>query len=154
MSKYNLKSMTDEEFERQYIESAKRGEEHLKKLPKAVEAHYDAVSKRLVLELESRITLLVPVEMVQGLQTDNDEALSDFSLMAKGSQIHWNELDVQFYIEDFLKGNFGNKKWMSDLSEHLSAIGKKGGSSRSPAKRAASAANGKKGGRPRTKIAV
>ncbi len=149
MSKYNLKSMTDKEFERQYVEALKRGEEHLRALPKAVGAHYDEASMRIVLEMETGVTLLIPIGMVQGLQTDDSKALSDFSLMAEGSQIHWNELDVQFYVEDFLKGVFGNRKWMKNIDEHLSAIGRKGGQARTPAKRAASAANGKKGGRPR-----
>ncbi|MGI8409804.1 MAG: hypothetical protein ACR2M8_08005 [Pyrinomonadaceae bacterium] len=40
---------------------------------------------------------------------------------------------------------------MSSLKEHLSEIGRKGGSARSIAKRISSAENGKKGGRPRTK---
>jgi len=38
---------------------------------------------------------------------------------------------------------------MNDLKEHLSEAGKKGGASRSEAKRTASAENGRKGGRPR-----
>ncbi len=42
---------------------------------------------------------------------------------------------------------------MDNLNEHLSAIGKKGGSSRSLAKRKASAENGKKGGRPKKSAA-
>ncbi len=149
MSKYGLKTMSDEEFERQYREATAYGKQRLKELPKASSARYDAEARRLVLEMESGVTLLVPVDIVQGLQTSNTSALSDFDLMIHGTEIHWNELDVEFYIEDFIRGIFGTRKWMDGLRSHLSAIGRKGGRAKTPAKRAASARNGKQGGRPR-----
>ncbi len=114
-------------------------------------AKYNKTTKRIVLELRNGVTLLVPVNLIQGLKSGDDKTLSDFDLMFDGSEIHWHALDVQFYVEDFLRGIFGTPKWMSSLKEHLSEIGRKGGSARSIAKRISSAENGKKGGRPRTK---
>lgn len=143
--------MSDAEFERQYRQATKSGKEMVKRLPKASAARFDTKSKRIVLEMKNGVTLLVPVALIQGLQTNNEKALSDFELMLEGTQIHWNELDVQFYIEDLLRGVFGTPRWMKNLKEHLSEIGRKGGSSRTAAKRSASAENGKKGGRPRIK---
>ena len=137
------------ELERQHIEAVKRGEETMARLPKASSAKYDKKSRRLILEMRNGSTLLVPVNLIQGLQTDDDKALSDFELVMQGTQIHWETLDVQFYIESLLKGVFGTPKWMSNLQEHLAEIGRKGGASRSAAKRKASAENGKKGGRPK-----
>lgn len=141
--------MSDEEFERMYVEATRRGEEEMERLPKAKSAKVDTKTRRLVLEMENGVTLLVPVDLVQGLQTDDVKALKDFDLVFNGTQIHWETLDVQFYIESFLQGTFGTKKWMAGLREHMAEIGRKGGSSKSSAKRAASAENGKKGGRPR-----
>lgn len=141
--------MSSPEFERQYIESLARGKEEMKRLPKALSARYDARSRRIVLEMRNGVTLMVPVELVQGLQASSHKDLSDFELVSQGTQIHWDALDVQFYVEDFLRGVFGTPKWMAGLKEHLAAIGRKGGRSTSPAKRAASVENGKKGGRPR-----
>jgi hypothetical protein len=47
-----------------------------------------------------------------------------------------------------LRGVYGNKKWMAQ-------IGRRGGSARSAAKKAAARANGAKGGRPRrTEVAA
>lgn len=143
--------MSSPEFERQYLESLVRGKEELKRRPKATNARYDPRSRRVVLEMQNGVTLLVPVELVQGLQTTSTKELSDFELVAQGTQIHWGTLDVQFYVEDFLRGVFGTAKWMSGLKEHLAEIGRKGGRSTSAAKKAASAENGKKGGRPRTR---
>jgi hypothetical protein len=143
--------MSSPEFNRQFKEAGIRGKQRLKELPKASSARYDAKSHRLVLEMQNGVTLLVPVNLIQGLQTDDVRALSDFELVSKGTQIHWNTLDVQFYVESLLHGVFGTAKWMSELKRHLSEIGRKGGSSKSAAKRVASAENGKKGGRPRTR---
>lgn len=140
--------MSDEEFERQYIEATRHGQEELKKLPKAAAAKYDKRSRRIVLDLENGVTALVPVDLVQGLQGGNDRQLGDFSLMFQGTEIFWESLDVQFFVGDLLSGVFGTKRWMAGLKEHLAEIGRKGGRARTPAKRAASAENGKKGGRP------
>ena len=136
------------ELDRQYEEATKRGAEELKRLPKAASARYDKNSKRLVLEMRNGTTVLVPVNLIQGLQTGDDKSLGDFDLVGEGTQIHWHSLDVQFYIEDLLRGVFGTPKWMSKLGEHLAQIGAKGGASRSEVKRAASRENGKLGGRP------
>jgi hypothetical protein len=40
-------------------------------------------------------------------------------------------------------------KYLTDISQAAAALGKKGGASKSAAKRKASAENGKKGGRPK-----
>lgn len=107
--------MTESEFERQYQVAAKSGAEHLARLPKAVSAHYDKKSKRIVLEMQNGVTLLVPADLIQGLHNADEKSLSDFDLMSQGSQIHWHDLDVQFYVEDLLKGVFGTPKWMKSL---------------------------------------
>lgn len=141
--------LNDPEFQKEMDLANKRGAEKMERLPKALKAKVDLETRRLILEMQSGVTLLVPIDMVQGLQTDDARALEDFELVLNGTQIHWDTLDVQFTIESFLSGVFGTKKWMASLKEHLAEIGRKGGSAKTPAKRAASAENGKKGGRPK-----
>lgn len=141
--------LNDPAFIREVELANQRGAEKMERLPKASAARYDAKSKRIVIDLTTGVTLMIPVSLIQGLQTDNAKALADFELMAQGTQIHWETLDAQFTIESFLKGIFGTQKWMSGLREHLAEIGRKGGSAKTSAKRAASVENGKKGGRPR-----
>lgn len=145
--------ITEDEFESQYKQAANNGAEKLKKLPKVAAAHYDKNSKRMVLEMQNGVTLLVPIHLIQGLRGEDEKALSDFDLVNKGSQIHWHGLDVQFYIEDLLKGVFGTPKWMKSVKEHLAEIGRKGGSRKSEVKANSSRENGRKGGRPAKKAA-
>ena len=142
------------ELDRQHKAAVKRGKEMVARLPKAVAARYDAVTKRFVLDMKNGSTFLLPANLIQGLQAGSDEELADFSLIIEGTQIHWHALDVQFYIEDLLRGVFGTPRWMENVNRHLAEIGRKGGQSTSVAKRKASAENGKKGGRPRLKKAI
>ncbi len=154
MAKHNNDSFDEEEFEQQFKAASERGAAHLAALPKADSAKYDKKSKRLILEMENGTTLLIPVNLIEGLQTGDDTTLSDFELMLGGSQIHWYALDVQFYVKSLLEGVLGTSRWTNNLKEHLSNAGRKGGASRSQAKRTASAENGRKGGRPRkTRVA-
>jgi len=115
----------EDELAKQHEEAVRRGAEELARQPKAVAAQYDKKSKRLVLEMQTGATLLLPVRLIQGLQTDDDRALGNFDLVMKGTQIHWHDLDVQFYVEDLLKGTFGTPKWMTSLNEKLAENGKK-----------------------------
>ena len=143
----------EEVLDRQYREATIRGAETLRNLPKATEACFDQNSRRLVLEMQNGTTVLVPVNLIQGLQNAGDDDLVDLRLLAEGTQIYWNKLDVQFYVKSLIEGIFGTKKWMNNLREHLSEIGRRGGSSTSQAKSEASRQNGLKGGRPRKKVA-
>lgn len=149
MNKQSSIDTSEEKFERQFKEATKRGAEHLASLPKADSARYDKKSKRLVLEMKNGTAFLIPVNLIQGLQTADEKALSDFDLMLDGTQIHWHTLDVQFYVKSLLEGVFGTGKWTNALREHLANAGRKGGAARSEAKRRSSAENGTKGGRPR-----
>ena len=143
--------MDDKEFERQFAEATRRGEELLATLPKAKAAHFDAASGNIVLKLQNGATLLVPHGLIQGLQTDDADALNNIELFLEGTQIHWPTLDVQMYVKSLINGIFGTQRWIEQLRQHYSTIGTKGGSSKSRAKSNASRANGKKGGRPRKK---
>jgi hypothetical protein len=59
--------------------------------------------------------------------------------------IYFSKLDADLYLPAILEGFFGSKKWMA------SRLGEAGGKSRSVAKKAASRANGRLGGRPKRK---
>lgn len=142
-----------EVLDRQSEEARRRATETMGKLPKAAAARYEKKSRRLVLEMENGITVLVPVQMIQGLQTDLEKDLSDLRLVSEGTQIHWDKLDVQFYVKSLLEGIFGTRKWMKNLNEHLAEIGRRGGQAKTKAKTEASRQNGQKGGRPKKKVA-
>jgi hypothetical protein len=64
-----------------------------------------------------------------------------------GLGLHWPLLDADLYVPGLIEGAFGSRRWMQQ-------IGKLGGSSRSSVKAAAYRENGKRGGRPKERVAV
>jgi hypothetical protein len=59
-----------------------------------------------------------------------------------GFGLHFPRLDADLYLPALLEGLLGSKAWAA------SRMGQAGGKARTPAKQAASRANGRRGGRP------
>lgn len=108
--------MDELEFERQFAEANERGKKFLAEAPKAKNARYDRKTKRLVLDLYNDATLIIPIENVQGLRGATDADLEEVKLFLEGTTLHWEKLDVDFYVESFMRGVFGTQKWMSELN--------------------------------------
>lgn len=109
---------------------------------RVVTARYDAANDRVCLTLRDGVEVCIPRPFLQGLESATEAQLSHIELIGGGSGLHWPELDVDHYVPGILDGIFGTKRWMSQL-------GRRGGTSTSPAKVEAARANGRKGGRPR-----
>lgn len=137
--------MSEEEFERQFVEATKRGERILSESTKAIAASYDRETKRLVIDLDNSMTILFPVKFMQGLSGASDDEIAEVEIWGKGLYLHWEKLDADFQIANLMRGIFGTKNWMTRIAAEM---GKAGGSATTEAKRAASRENGKKGGRP------
>jgi len=111
--------------------------------PKAISAHYDRRNGRIVINLSSRLTLSLLPQDAQGFENAKPSQLEEIEITPSGFGIHFPKLDADLYVPGLLEGFLGSRKWMA------SKLGRAGGESRSPAKKAASRANGKLGGRPR-----
>ena len=112
-------------------------------IPRVISAHYDRRSGHVVINLSSRLTLSFSPGDVQGLENAKPSQLDEIEISPSGFGIFFPTLDVDIYVPGLLEGILGTKKWMA------SRLGQLGGQSRSRAKKAASRANGKLGGRPR-----
>lgn len=120
-----------------------RARELQEALPKAVAAHYDRKTGHVVINLSSRLILSFLPRDAQGLEHAKPSQLDEIEISPEGFGIHFPKLDADLYIPGLLEGFFGSKKWMA------ARLGRVGGQSRSRAKRIASRANGKLGGRPK-----
>lgn len=116
-------------------------------VPRALSAHYDPKSGDVVISLSSKLTLSFSPRDVQGLGNARPSQLEEIEISPSGFGIHFPKLDADLYLPGLLEGFLGSKKWMA------ASLGQIGGQSRSQAKRAASRANGKLGGRPRRTVA-
>jgi len=112
-------------------------------IPRAVSAHYDRKSGRIVIHLSSKLIVSLSPRDAQGLEHASAAQLEEIEISPSGFGIHFPKLDADLYVPGLLEGLLGSRKWMA------ARLGQAGGQSRSLAKKAASRANGKLGGRPR-----
>jgi hypothetical protein len=112
-------------------------------LPRAVSAHYDPKTGRIVIHLNSRLIVSFSPADAEGLEDARPAQLRKIEISPSGLGLHFPAVDADLYVPGLLEGFLGSKSWMA------SRLGQSGGRSRSKAKRAASKANGRLGGRPR-----
>ena len=128
--------------EQEFQAATLRGEE-LRSRGFAVRAEYDARQNRLVVDLNTGVTIMVPVHLIEELSDANADDLGEIEISPAGTALHWPRLDADVYVPGLMQGIYGTKRWMA------AQLGAAGGSATSPAKSAAARANGAKGGRPR-----
>ena len=114
--------MSDEEFERQYVEATRRGNEALKTEPQARRATYDRDSNRLVIELKNGVMFIIPCDLLQGLRGAHRDEIAEVELMPRGGALHWEKLDVDFSVAGLMRGIYGNEAWMESLQRENGKI--------------------------------
>jgi hypothetical protein len=115
-------------------------------IPRAVFARYDRENGRVVIRLSSNLDVSFSPNDAQGLEKATPSQLDEIEISPSGFGIHFPKLDADLNLPAILQGFLGSRKWMA------SRLGQAGGKSRSGAKKKASRANGKLGGRPRKVI--
>lgn len=111
--------------------------------PTALAAHYDRKSGRVVVHLDSKLVISFAPRDAQGLEQAKPAQLEEIEISPSGMGLHFPKVDADIFIPGLLEGFLGSRRWMA------SRLGQKGGESRTRAKRKASRANGRLGGRPR-----
>jgi hypothetical protein len=120
-----------------------RGRRQRKKTPPAVAARFDRSSGRVVVSLSSGVDISFSPSDAEGLENATASQLGQIEITPSGLGIHFPKLDADLYLPALLEGVLGSRKWMA------AKLGAMGGRSTSVAKRQASQANGRLGGRPR-----
>ncbi len=95
------------EFERQYTQATKRGEELIASEPQAKQVYYNSINHQLVIELKSGVILFVPCTLIPALANASPQEIADVELLPYGAALTWELLDVQLSVAGLLVGNFG-----------------------------------------------
>ena len=111
------------------------------RIPRAISAHYDRRTKRIVIELSSKLIVSVSPNDVGGIERATPSQLNEIEISPSGFGIRFPAVDADLYVPALLEGFLGSKTWMASRLGHI------GGQSRSKAKQTASRTNGKLGGR-------
>ena len=133
--------LTQQEINNQIDAAIAREQEQITK-PKACEVLYNRQSRKIVIHFDNDCTFECPVSLLQGVGNLTDNELAKVKLTPAGWGITWEEADLDFGVNELVRGVFGTKAWMKEIAA-------KGGRSKSEKKQAASRINGAKGGRPR-----
>ncbi|HKV23881.1 MAG TPA: DUF2442 domain-containing protein [Candidatus Acidoferrum sp.] len=123
-----------------------RGKSLRGEIPRAIEAHYDRRTGRVVIRLSSGLEVAFAPGMAQGLENANAGQLGEIEVSPSGFGIHFPKLDADLYLPALLEGVFGSRRWMA------ARLGAAGGGSKSRAKRQAAKRNGRLGGRPKKAV--
>jgi len=127
---------------RDEFEQANQRAKDLKgRMPRVISAHYDRRTKRIVIELSSKLIVSLSPKDAEGIEDATPSQLNEIEISPSGFGIRFPALDADLYVPALLEGFLGSKSWMA------SRLGHTGGQSRSTAKRNASRTNGKLGGR-------
>ena len=113
---------------------------------RAVRVVYERKPDLVTLHLDDGVRISIPRRSLEGLQDASAAQLAKVEILGRGTGIHWPLLDVDHYVPGLLNHIFGTSRWMAEL-------GRRGGSATSASKAAAARANGKKGGRPKQRVA-
>ena len=97
---------------------------------------------RITLHFNNGATFSFLTDSLETISALSPKILATVKLTPSGKGLRWDEPDIDLSIQGLLLGIFGSSVWMKQI-----AI--KGGSSTSEKKKAASRANGHKGGRPK-----
>lgn len=111
--------------------------------PRAISARYDRKTGRVTIDLINGCTYVFPSDLVQDLSNASPDELAAIEVDGMGFNLHWPKLDADLYLPALVAGVFGTRDWMNK------ALARQAGRATSPAKAAASRANGAKGGRPK-----
>ena len=130
---------SDDNFE----QANRRARELQAHAPRAVSARYDPKTGRIVIHLSSKLIVSFAPEDAQGLENARPSQLNEIEISPSGFGLHFPAVDADLYVPGLLEGFLGSKSWMA------SRLGQIGGQATSRARKAASRANGKLGGRPR-----
>jgi hypothetical protein len=131
------------ENEKQFDRANRRAKELQAAHPRALSAHYDSRSGRIVVRLSSRLEVAFSPKDAEGLEAARPAQLEEIEISPSGFGIHFPRLDADLYLPALLEGFLGSKQWMA------SRLGAEGGRQRSAAKTSAAKKNGRLGGRPR-----
>lgn len=135
-----MAKLTDRQIEAQIDAAIARQSQIDAVEPRANKVLFD--NGRFTLHFTNSASFSFLAKSVEAIATLPTEILATVELTPSGKGLRWDEPDIDLSIQGLLLGIFGSNVWMKQIASL-------GGSSTSEKKKAASRANGMKGGRPK-----
>src|SRR5437660_9282821 len=84
----------------------RRAKDRQAAIPRAIAAHYDRASGRIVIHLSSNLDLSFSPRDAQGLENAKPSQLEEIKISPSGFGIHFPKLDADLYLPAVLEGFF------------------------------------------------
>ncbi len=101
------------QLNQQFEVANQRARELRASLPRAVSAHFDRRTHRIVIQLSSRVELSFSPREAEGLENARPVDLEPIMISPSGFGIHFPRLDADLYLPALLAGVLGSKRWMA-----------------------------------------
>jgi len=138
--------LTDNDILKQIPAARARAARVLSTQPRAKRVMFPTGSHAMDLQLTNGVSLRIPLMLLPPLRHATTSELAEVELDRFGLTLHWESLDADYGVGQLVTIALGR----STVMRASAAVA---GSTRSAAKAAAARENGKKGGRPRTRVA-
>src|SRR2546423_4902005 len=79
------------------------------RIPRAVSAHYDRKTKRIVIHLNSKLIVSFSPADVEGLEDARPSQLREMEVSPSGFGVHFPALDADLYVPGLLDGFLGSR---------------------------------------------
>ncbi|WP_338523629.1 DUF2442 domain-containing protein [Pseudomonas batumici] len=90
----------------------------------AVKAHFDRLSRRLIIDFHSGVRLEVPTGLVETLDVGSATQLSEIEISPSGLGLYFPQLDADILIAGLLQGVMGSPAWMVNHNDRIIRIKK------------------------------
>jgi hypothetical protein len=79
------------------------------RIPRAISAHYDKRTKRILIELSSKVILSFSPTDVEGIEHATPSQLNEIEISPSGFGIRFPAVDADLYVPALLEGFLGSK---------------------------------------------
>lgn len=134
--------LTDAELDAQIEAARRRSAERSEESPVAIAARFDAEAGRIIVDLKSGVTVMVPCSAIAELKGASQEEVARVAVSPSGEGLHWDGLDAHVSVPGLMLELAGTRAVKEEMA-------RRAGRASSEAKARAARENGKKGGRPR-----
>ena len=139
------RSLTDAEILAQIPAARAREARARKQGLRAAHVKFDRASRRIVLELTNGYMFAFPLRAIRALNSLTDAQLASAELDPSGAVLIWDALDIDLSVPGLLLSAVGERERFG----HLASLA---GRVTTDAKARAARANGRKGGRPKSRL--
>jgi len=88
----------------------------------AVKAHFDRLSRRLIIDFHSGVRLEVPAGLVETLDVGSTTQLSEIEISPSGLGLYFPQLDADVLVTGLLQGVMGSPAWMANHNDRIIRI--------------------------------